>query len=300
MRSKRIITANSGEDSLSIIDYGDRINVENIELKKFLPKNKKLRPIYLTLDKNKNILLLNSWDNSLFRLNIKGKSLLNSITTGRYPSSLSLFKGKIYVLNSDSSSISVIDEKEFVNIENVFLAGYLTDMELDRVKRKLYIVNWGKNSISIMDIDTGGIKNLHFLFKPFKIIIEGRYLFILSFSNNKYVNYCNLYKFDLKTFKIIGSVKIKGVFYDFSKLANKDRFVLIDAQTSYIFELNYKEESIVNKRYIGGLQSRVLSDKENIYVNDLINNQIIILDLYTYKIKNKIRVGKEPQGIFLL
>src|SRR5699024_856347 len=129
--------------------FEDKIKTKNIELNKLSPKKGKLRPSALVLDDNKNILLINSWDNSLFKINLKEEDLLNYINVGKYPISISLFKDKIYVLNSDSSSISINDKKEFINIENIFIDGYLTDKEVDIINEKVYIVNWERNTISI-------------------------------------------------------------------------------------------------------------------------------------------------------
>lgn len=299
MKYKRIFTANTGDDTLNIIDCSNKINIEQIELNKLSLKEKRIGPLKVIRD-NGNLLLINSLDDSLFKINIKEKTLLKSIKMGRYPIDIILYKEKIYVLNSDSSSLFIIDREKLILLESISIGGKLTDIEIDKRNEIIYIGNWDRELILKYNIKTNRIEEEKYKFKPIKMVVEERYMFILSFINDNYVNYCRLSKLDLNNDKIINHVEIKGFFFDFVKIYGKEKFHLVDGESSSIYELDYKNRIILQSKYIGGLPNKIIFDKDSLYVNDLINNMITILDINNYKIKDKIRVGKEPQGIFLL
>src|SRR5699024_10654933 len=293
-------TANIGDDTLSIINYGDIIKLTNIDLKTLYNKEGRIGPSDLVVDDNKDLLIINSLDDSLFKINIENKKLLYYLKVGRYPLNISIFKDRVYVLNYDSRSIFIIDKKDFILLESISIGGKLTDMVIDEMNGKIYISNWEKKSISEINIDSGKLRNISLSCNPLRIIIVREYLFILSSFNSQSINHSRLLKLNLENNEIVSMIEVKGNFFDFIKIYNKDKFALIDIKSSNIFELDYKIQKIIKQRYIGGFPNKLVSDNKYIYISDLINNEIIILDVEDYNIINKIRVGKEPQGIFLL
>src|SRR5699024_9589060 len=157
-----------------------------------------------------------------------------------------------------------------------------------------------KKNYTKIYIKLSKLKNIFLFCNPIRINILREYLFILSSFNSQSINHSRLLKLNLENNEIVSMIEVKGNFFDFIKIYNKDKFALIDIKSSNIFELDYKIQKIIKQRYIGGYPNKLVSDNKYIYISDLINNEINILDVEDYNIINKIRVGKEPQGIFLL
>lgn len=309
LASKKIVTANYGGDTLSIINNISTGEVNNIDLKELVSKKNKcikpqmldkIGPIALTKDRHGNLLVINSWDDSLFRIDIQKMILMESIKVGRYPINIKLFADKIYVLNADSSSLSIIDEKDFILLESINLGGKPTDLQIDEENENIYIANYDNYNLSRISINTGEITNIALPFQPLKIVLEKDFIFILAFLNNGLINYSQLSKLNIHERKIMWSIKIKGIYYDFIKLNKREYFALIDSQSAYLYELDSKGQKINKKIHLGGLPNKIITDNEKLYINDLLNDEIIVLDILDYGIKYRIRVGKEPQGIFLL
>lgn len=307
--AKKIITANHGDDTISIINMEDVSDIKNINLKEIIHKKygtikfqstDSIGPMALSIDRNEKLLVANSWDDSLFKIDMEKKTLLESIKVGRCPINIKIFNNRIYVLNSDSSSLSVIDEKDFNILESINFSGKLTDLQIDERNSHIYIANYDNSDISKISIDTGKISHIKLKSQPFRMIIEEDSIFVLGFLDNGFINYNNLSKINIDNSKVEWSVKLKGTYYDFIKLDKKEYFVLIDSENAYLYKLNPKAEKIDRKIYLGGLPNVIISDGKFLYTNDLLEGKVIILDILDYQIKHRIRVGKEPQGIFLL
>ena len=107
----RILVSNSAEDSLSLTDIKEKTLVQRI----FLPleKKKKLGPSDIAIDEEICLYIVNSYDDSIIKFDLLNLTTVDLIKVGRYPICIRIFKEKIYVVNCDSNSISVIDEKTF-------------------------------------------------------------------------------------------------------------------------------------------------------------------------------------------
>lgn len=305
----KIITSNYRDDSLTIIRDMLNPKIININLKDLvgnrskdikLEKMDSIGPTTMAKDSLGNLLLVNSWDDSLFKIDLEGMELLDAIKVGRHPTNIKLYEKKIYILNSDSRTLSLVDEGEFVLIESISLGGKPVDLQIDELNGYIYIANYDNYSINKIDIGLKKIKNIPLNFQPLKMIIQGDFVFVLSFLNGGPMNYSKLSKIDINKNKIISSMRIRGAYYDFIKFEGRDFFALIDSQNSYLYELDLENKRINREIYLGGLPNRIISDGKYLYINDLLNDQLIILNALNYKIRHRIRVGKEPQGIFLL
>src|SRR5699024_2503613 len=151
----------------------------------------------------------NSLDDSLFKINIENKNLLDYIMGGRYPLNRSIFKDRVYVLSYDSSSIFIIDKTDFILLESISIGGQLTDMVRENMHGKIYITNWEKKSISEINIDSGKLRNISLSCNPLRIIIVREYLFILSSFNSQSINHSRLLKLNLENNEIVRMIEVK-------------------------------------------------------------------------------------------
>jgi len=309
--TEKIITANYGDDTVSIIDNIEPLKIHTINLRDLVLSSNcdfdmqvknKIGPTSLLMDNYNNLLVINSYDDSLFKIDLNKNRLLGTIKVGRCPTLIKLYNDILFVLNSDSNSLSIIEKENLVPLEFIKMSGKPTDMEVHTKERILFITNSNSHSLSIIDLSSGKMENIRLSSEPLKILIEDNIIFIMCFLNNGFPNYSKLFALEMIDYRIIWSIRIKGLYSDFIKLKRQDYFYLIDSENGLVCGLDIKSHIIDKKIYLGGLPSRIVYDKKRkLYINDLLNNEIIIIDiLNNSRIERKIRVGREPQDIFLL
>ncbi len=309
MAYKSVLVANTGEDSLTLVSLTDPCDVKTIFLSKLIEdeedgstqENNQLGPFDLILSEEGWIYIANSYDNSIMKIDLENIKLLGFIKVGRNPTCIKCFKGKIYVVNSDSNSISIIDEKTFSLIEDISMGERPTDIIIDEEGLKAFVANGNCYTVNVLDLVTEKVTAITLSKQPIKIEIEGKRLFILSYINNGITNYSNLCEMELNDFKTVMSVDLKGIFSNFIKIKEKNIFYLSNVEDGYVYKIAGDEEINISKIYLGKMPSNIKWDgKEKLYIADILNDILTIIDESNNQIINKIRVGHEPNGILLL
>lgn len=297
----KILVSNIGDNSLSLIDLETKKVIQNISLRKIIGENKNIGPSHMEISKDGLLYLVNSYDDSLMKIDIEEVSLINWIKVGRYPSCLGVFKDEIYVVNSDSNSISIIDEKEFTLIEDISLEERPTDMAIDREGFKIFIANANSHSISILDLNNNDIEHIRLDKQPIKIIIENNRLFLLSYVNNGIENYSNLSELGINKQNTIRSIDFKGIFSDLIKIKDKEIFYMLNIDEGYLYRVFMDKEIKITKIYLGGMPNSICWDGENdLYITNSLSGLLSLVDESNQEIICNIRVGKEPNAILLL
>ena len=298
---RKILVSNIGDDSLDIVDLKTKKTVQNIPLRKLLGKGENIGPNQMQIGKDGLLYLVNSYDDSLVKIDIEDLALINWIKVGRYPICLNLFNDKIYVVNSDSNSISIIDENKFTLIEDVSLGQRPTDMVIDKVGYKIFIVNANSHSISILDLNSNAMKEIRLDKQPIKIIIENNRLFVLSYINNGIENYSNFSELRIDGQHTVSSINIKGIFVDLIKIKDKEIFYMLNIDEGYLYRIYVGEETENSKLYLGGMPSSICWDGENrLYITNSLSDVLTLVDESNQEIICNIRVGKEPNSTLLL
>lgn len=309
MTYKRVLVANTGEDSLTLIDLIDCYKVKTILLSKLIEgnrdnltqENNQLGPSDMVMGKEGLIYITNSYDNSLMKIDLENIKLLGFIKVGKNPTCVKRFRGKIYVANSDSNSISIIDEETFTLIADISVSERPTDIQIDEENSKAFIANGNCYTINIVDLISENISAIILSKQPIKIAIEGNRLFVLSYINNGVTNYSNLSELELNEFKTTLSLDLKGIFSNFIKIEGEEIFYLSNVEDGYVYKIEIKDKVNISKVYLGKMPSNIKWDgKEKLYTTDVLNDVLVIIDKSDNEIINKIRVGHEPNGILLL
>jgi YVTN family beta-propeller protein len=303
------LVANTGDDSLTLVSLTDPCDIKTIFLSKLIEdeedsstqENNQLGPFDVILSEEGWIYIANSYDNSIMKIDLENVKLLGFIKVGRNPTCIKCFKGKIYVVNSDSNSISIIDEKTFSLIEDISMGERPTDIKIDEDSLKAFVANGNCYTINVLDLVTEKITSITLSKQPIKIEIEGKRLFVLSYINNGITNYSNLSEMELNDYKTVMSVDLKGIFSNFIKIKGKDIFYLSNVEDGYIYKIAVDDEINISKIYLGKMPSNITWDgKEKLYIADILNDVLTIINEPDSQIINKIRVGHEPNGILLL
>ncbi|MDR7856488.1 hypothetical protein [Tissierella sp.] len=309
MAYKSVLVANTGEDSLTLVSLADSCEIKTIYLSKLIEdeedgltqENNQLGPFDMVLSEEGWIYIANSYDNSIMKIDMENIKLLGFIKVGRNPTCIKCYKGKIYVVNSDSNSISIIDEKTFSLIEDISMGERPTDIKIDEDSLKAFIANGNCYTINVFDLVTEKVTSITLSKQPIKVEIEGKRLFVLSYINNGILNYSNLSEMELDDFKTIMSVDLKGIFSNFIKIKGKDVFYLSNVEDGYIYKIDLDDEINISKIHLSKMPINIKWDgNEKLYIVDILNDELTIIDESNNQIINKIRVGHEPNGILLL
>lgn len=293
----KIIITNYGENSLSIIDKKDLTEISRISLKKILPGKTGFTRIIV--EDNDRALILDSDTDSLYRIDIYKQKLLGCIKLGRSPIRIKTLGDRIYVLNIDSNSLSIIDKEDLTIIENIYLGEKPTDLAIDSLTGNVYITNLNGFSISLIDYKNGHIEEIKLKYMPFRIKLDLGILYVLGFSNNNTLGYSILSAIDTITKMTIWQESLEGIYFDFVKLEDRNLFYLVNSENSCLYEFDKDKKKNSNKIHIGGLTNHITSDLENLYLNDMVNNQLVVVKIGKDQIKKRIAVGREPHDILL-
>lgn len=309
MTYKTVVVANTGEDSLTLIDLIDGYKVNTILLSKLIEGNKsnytqennQLGPSDIVAGKEKLIYLTNAYDNSLMKIDLEKIELLGSIKVGKNPINVKRCMGNIYVVNSDSNSISIIDEEAFTLISDISVGERPTDIQIDEENLKAFIANGNCYIINIIDLISEDVSTIILSKQPIKIEIEDNRLFVLSYVNNGVTNWSNLSELELNEFKTIISLDLKGIFSNFTKIKGEEIFYLSNVEDGYIYKVEIKDKVNISKIYLGKMPSNIKWDgNTTLYTTDSLKDTLVIIDKRNNEVINEIRVGREPNGVLLL
>ena len=142
----RVLVSNSAEDSLSLTDLKETALVKRI----FLPleENKKLGPCDMAMDEKRFLYIVNSYDDSIMKFDLLNLTTLDLIKVGRCPICVKLFNEKIYVVNCDSNSVSVIEFSFFK------FTSYLSSKEL--LILNIFLFNLNNDELCSFFLSTEG------------------------------------------------------------------------------------------------------------------------------------------------
>lgn len=304
----KLIVANAEGDSLSIIDLKDGFKIENIYLsellREFMNSSENanipcMGPHEIVYNKNKGkIYSINSYNNSIFKIDLKSKILENMVLVGCFPSHLKICNGNMYITNSDSNSISVVDEDKFDLIENIPVDEKPHGIEVDTSNAKVYVANNNGHSINIIDLKSTKIDRIKLNCNPLHLYYQNGNIYILSSANgtNSKIALLNL---DTTTIQKI--VEIEGVIIDLVIIEKKDILFVTNAENGYLYKIDLNESKVVDKYYLGGMPNNIIKDDFGyLYITNGLNDTVSIFDSNQGKIIKILKVGKDPNGLIIV
>ena len=300
----KIITTNTMDDSLTIIEGGFPFKIEVMELGKLFGQEdlvkERMGPRDLLADKDGNIYVLNSLNDSLLKIDMDHKRIISSINLGRYPKNFKKSLDMIYIINSDSNSLSIVNKEDFSLNKTIGLGNYPSSLDIGQEEERIYISNLESDSIEVLDFQ-GWMKKEIRIESRFKIRLYGDFLYVLSILDRGSRGYSRLWVLDRKKLDLIWSMDLRAIYYDFIWIERLKKFYLLNPGEGYLYSLKAGEIRPKKIIYIGKLvKNLIFNGKDQLYINDIIENRIIIVDIFKESIEYKIKVGREPQAILLL
>lgn len=295
MVSKRIITGNIGDDTISIIDLNNMENTKKVYLSK--NKNYRLGPWDMVMKNHEDLYIVNSFDESLITLNLETFKSSYLKKLGRTPICIRRYNSMLYILNCDSNSLSIIDEDDLTVLEEIPIDEKPSDIQIDESTSQAYIVSTNRSSISRMNLKDNSINTFNIEGQAFKLYLYDSKVYILSYLNNGLTNYSSISIFDSEC-KMINHYKIKGNYMDL--VMYKDVLLLTNPEDGCLYEFSMIKKTLKRRISLEGMPSKLIRKGPFLYVSDMINNLVYVIDIINNKIIKRINVGKEPQGFLLI
>lgn len=301
----RLIVANTGSDSISIIDIDSYTLLDTISLCESTEKKKNttskgpyIGPHHIC-NNNNIIYSANSYNNSVYKINISSKKVEDMVYVGSFPSHLVLHNGYIFVTNSDSNSISVIDEEEFNVVENIPVGERPHDIKLDKRNNKLYISNNNGYSIDVIDLRLNVQQRINFKYNPVHIVVGDKIIFVLSPPSNGMVD-SKLVLYSLDEQKSFKEIDIDGVIVDLVNLEDNKTAYLTNVEDGNLYEIDLNEYKVRYTYFIGGMPNKIIKKNDELFISDALNKRIAIFNYKLGRIICSIKVGVEPNGLIII
>lgn len=285
-----LLVSNAGSDSISIIDLEKDVKVAQVCI-----GDKHIGP-HDIVRKDKNIIYsVNSYNNSIYKINLKKKQVEERVFVGKHPTHMQVVNGDIYVVNSDSNTVTIIDEDEFNVVGSISVGEKPHDIKADK-NNTIYVTNHNGLSISTIDLEKNIESNISLDSNPFHLVMADKYMFILCHRLNGNTN-SKIKVMNLDNKKIEKSIDIDGVIVDMVRMDKEDIIYVTNAHDGCLYKIDFNNEKILDKYKLGGMPNNIVYNKEKLYITDVLNNKIVVFNYKKKEIISRIDVGLEPSGI---
>ena len=232
----------------------------------------------------------------------KTDKLIKSVKVGNHPAHVVYTKDGNYLLvtNNQDNNVSVISAKDYKIIGTVPTGKEPHGFRISNDSKYAYIANMGEDTVSVIDIP-----NL----KELKKIKVGKTPVTTGISNdgNTLVVTSNaedaLYIVDLATGKADKIAVGKGPAQVY--LENDDKYAFVANQgteqspSNSVSKIHMSTKKVITNIITGnGAHGFVVSsDNKYVYVTNMYDNTVSVIDNNTNSVVNTVQVGKEPNGI---
>lgn len=289
----KIITANQADGTISVIDKFNTKNSDNLNVGLESGPNE-------ILFNNRYLFVLQSFKNQLLCIDITTEQQ-KTVPVGCRPNSMcfSNDETKIYVVNSDSNNVSVI-ELESLSLIGQFSAGILPEAVAQHPSEPLLAVtNIYSNDIVIIDcIKYDIISRIRIDDFPSRIVFDNHNNYF--YATCWYEDGCNhgrVIKIDIDSLNIVKEVST-GTMPCRLRLINNYIYV-VSAGYDEVEIIDTVNMKIVEHYPCGRMPYDIDFDKDKAYVSNCRDSTISVIDTSNASIIEVINVGKEPKGIIV-
>ncbi|WP_051003969.1 YncE family protein [Gottschalkia acidurici] len=286
----KLIVANTGSNSISIIDIEKDEKVEEMYI-----GEENVGPHELVNKDDERVYLVNSYNNSIYKINIEKKEIEDIVFVGRYPTHIETINGSMYVVCSDSNVVTIVDEKNFSVIGSISVGEKPHDIKIESNNKKIFITNHNGYSINTIDLERNIEAKITLDCNPFHLAIIDGLMFVLCHGNKN----SQIKVIDLDDEILEKSIEIDGIVVDMVKIDGEDIIYVTNAENGCLYKVDYNKEVILEKYIIGGMLNNIVCSGDRLYISDTLNNMIIVFKYDSEEITSKISVGLEPSGLLL-
>ncbi|HSF50397.1 MAG TPA: beta-propeller fold lactonase family protein [Nitrososphaeraceae archaeon] len=285
----KIYVANFLDNTVSVIDGENNMAVATLNVGK--------RPTSIDMNMEQNILYVtNNLDNNVMAIGMNHdlpRKVLDTIPVGNNP--LGLTKDNktkmVYVANTDSNSVSVIDGKTNMKVKEFLVEEKPRDIAIHSKNGKIYVSNSLSDTISVIDLKKENLIPTH-------IFTKGNYPSAIAVNDNKNLIY--VANTDSDDVSVIDGTTNK-LLKEPIKVGNGPSGIAIDQKNNLIYVTNYqsdtvsiidgKSKKIINgsiplrwqSTYFGNGPLAIEIDENNnyLYIVNTFSDNVLIIDIKT-------------------
>lgn len=304
----KALVANTGEDTLTFIDFDDG-KIESIDLKAIphVNYNKTIglkgEPIgpYDLVSNQGYIYCTNIYDHSVFKLDLKNRILIDTLAVGSCPTCIKHFNDYLFIANTDSNSISIIEEDTFTLAENIPVGEKPTHIEIDEINNDIYVVNSNGYSMDIINLNSRGHRTIKLKNNPVKVSILQNKIYILSNINNGLINSSNISIVNLESYKEEDRMEMEGILSNMLKINDREIIFSTSMEDGCLYRVDIEKKNLLSKTYLEGMPNQIEWNRGQIlYITNISTNRLTLFHMDRNRVIKNIEVGKEPNGILLL
>jgi 40-residue YVTN family beta-propeller repeat len=260
-----LLVANTGDDSISFVDTGKVKEIYRLSLlcSSFrIEKKTAIGPHCIIADKNfNNIYTANSFNDSISEINIRDMVIKNTFFAGCHPNEAVFSKDGdyLYISNGDSNSISIISMEDRKITTQISVGSFPHGICTSPNGEYIYTANMGSDCITVID----------------------------TWSNSKML----CIRVGEGPTEIMSSNDGRFLYVTCSFLGCDRNGTIAVISTS-----NFR---VIKQIEVGILPSGMyLSEKkEKLYVSNMGNNELSVIDLKRFEIANRKKLGNMAKGI---
>lgn len=288
----KLIVANTGSDSLSLID----LESETV-LKEIILGTGHVGPHYLVKKDQNHIYSVNSYDNSICIVNILTEQIEEKVQVGSFPTHMDIINERIYVVNSDSNSVTVLDKESLEIVENISVGEKPHDIIFDKDTNNILITNHSGYSIYSVDLDKNIQQEILLKGSPFHLKMINNAVFILLHPSTR-SKFSEIKTIDIKNKSTKHILDISGTIIDITHI--DDALYITNAEDGYLYQVDYVKSKVINKYLVGKMPNNIVRSGEKLYITDTADNSILVFSHNKKKVLSKVKVGLEPSGLILI
>ncbi|NEZ47702.1 YncE family protein [Clostridium niameyense] len=245
-----------------------------------------------------NILVTNSYNNTLSIVDAAQSKEVDNYFVGMHCNDVVAYEDKIYVICGDSDVITVFDANKKRILEQLPCGDLPHSIVINKRDKLIMTSNMGNDSITIVDCnDTNNIKNIRVGSYPTKAMftVDGKYILVCESNiGSDYKGSIGI--ISAKNYRLLYRISVGSSPVDMycdEKICAVSNFG--DGTVSLV-DINYYEE--IKKIIVGGMPRGIYKFKDNLYVGDNYNNQLLKINI-TKETKTTIPIGGEPTGMIV-
>lgn len=280
-------------------------NISKVNLKSF--REEKKISLYSETDESTGphgicrakdkIYIADSYSNGLSVIDLKYDAERESFKIGGHPNDVTIIKDKAYIICGDANSVIIFDLISKKIIGEIRCG--LIPHSITYYNDKLLISNMGNDTLTIVNIKRDYKVNTVKLgpYPARAIFAMSGRLIIACESNIGSDNEGSISFIDAHLFKVIYRISVGKCPVN---LYVSDNFCFVSNfgdGTLSIINLKYKEE--IKRIEVGGAPSGIIINSKNLYLADNYNNNLVRINLFNMGMK-KVSIGGEPTAMILI
>lgn len=298
----KIIVANTGEDSLSIIDSNTWIDNNRIHM----PLGSGPYALAKTKDAS-NVLVSQYYGDSLLYIDLQNQEIKKSLFLGRRPSYMvaDLQKNIIYISNMDSDSISMVEMDEIKLTGQVTVGSMPQGIDCYPDDEVLAVANTHSNSVYIINtFDYRILKTINLEGNyPFQVkySLDGQQLFV-GCSHVENQSGGSIIIINAKDYNISCEVPLTAIPGQIYQTQNKKYILATSMGNGGLQVIDIKKRRVIKNIATNGMTHGIAMDLEEryAYVTNSDDNSVSVVDWNNGTTVTSIEVGKEPNGIIFI